>query len=55
MAPSFGGEAEGVQSRAATSYDTARWRVGHGGRVNERNGGERVGRGEEESGVDPGG
>ena len=28
MAPSFGGEAEGVQSRAATSYDTAGWRVG---------------------------
>ena len=54
MAPSFDGEAEGVQSRAATSYDTARWRVGHGGRVNDGNGGERVGRGEEESGADPG-
>ena len=29
--------------------------MGHGGRVNDGNGGERVGRGEEESGADPGG
>ena len=28
--------------------------MGHGGRVNDGNGGERVGRGEEESGADPG-
>ena len=30
---------------AATSYDTAGWRVGHGGRENDGNGGEHVGRG----------